>query len=109
MTRPPALYAVVKDYDHGDLGSNSETLQAEFKAWWTNGSGAEVVHYAKTGKKSTVDASKDGQTGQATSSTPSVPTCRAMSTQDSPCPEHRHRLGGPWLRSEGAGALVQRR
>ncbi|CAM5744200.1 hypothetical protein STAFG_4412 [Streptomyces afghaniensis 772] len=66
VTKAPALYAVVKDYDHGDLGSNSEDLQAEFKVWWTNSSGAEVVHYAKTGKKSTVDASKDGQTGQAT-------------------------------------------
>ncbi|MFB7930964.1 LamG-like jellyroll fold domain-containing protein [Streptomyces sp. NPDC056039] len=66
VTKPPTLYAVVKDYDHGDLGSNSETLQAEFKVWWTNSSGGEVVHYAKTGKKSTFDASKDGQTGQAT-------------------------------------------
>ncbi|MEU9570559.1 LamG-like jellyroll fold domain-containing protein [Streptomyces massasporeus] len=66
VTRAPTLYAVVKDYDHGDLGSNSEDLQAEFKVWWTNNSGTEVVRYAKTGKKSTVDASKDGQTGQAT-------------------------------------------
>lgn len=66
VTKAPTLYAVIKDYDHGDLGSNSEELQAEFKVWWTNSSGTEVVRYAKTGKKSTVDASKDGQTGQAT-------------------------------------------
>ncbi|WP_406123562.1 LamG-like jellyroll fold domain-containing protein [Streptomyces sp. NBC_00989] len=66
VTKAPKAYAVIKDYDHGDTGSNSETLQAQFKVWWTNSSGTEVVHYATTAKKTTVDASKDGQTGQAT-------------------------------------------
>lgn len=66
VTKAPKAYAVIKDYDHGDTGSNSETLQAQFKVWWTNSSGVEVVHYATTAKKTTVDASKDGQTGQAT-------------------------------------------
>lgn len=66
VTRAPKAYAVIKDYDHGDTGSNSETLQAQFKVWWTNSAGDEVVHYATTAKKTTVDASKDGQTGQAT-------------------------------------------
>ncbi|MET7685559.1 LamG-like jellyroll fold domain-containing protein [Streptomyces sp. NPDC005423] len=66
VTRAPKAYAVVKDYDHGDTGSNSETLQAQFRVWWTDSSGNEVDHYATTAKKTTVDASKDGQTGQAT-------------------------------------------
>ncbi|MFI6405027.1 LamG-like jellyroll fold domain-containing protein [Streptomyces sp. NPDC050548] len=66
VTKAPKAYAVIKDYDHGDTGSNSETLQAQFKVWWTNSAGVEVVHYATTAKKTTVDASKDGQTGQAT-------------------------------------------
>ncbi|CAL9670257.1 hypothetical protein SUDANB176_07438 [Streptomyces sp. enrichment culture] len=66
VTTAPRVSAVIKDYDHGDTGSNSETLQAEFKIWWTNSSGDEVVHYATTSKKSTVDTSYSDQTGQAT-------------------------------------------
>ncbi|MBL1108800.1 LamG domain-containing protein [Streptomyces sp. 5-8] len=62
VTEAPTLYAVIKDYDHNDTGSNSESLQAHFKVWWTSGS-TEVVHYATTPKKSTTGT---GQTGQAT-------------------------------------------
>lgn len=63
VTEAPTLYAVIKDYDHHDTGGNSETLQAQFKVWWTNSSGDEVIHYATTQKKTTTGA---GQTGQAT-------------------------------------------
>ncbi|MFD4538886.1 LamG-like jellyroll fold domain-containing protein [Streptomyces bauhiniae] len=62
VTEAPTLYAVIKDYDHNDTGSNSESLQAHFKVWWTSGS-TEVVHYATTPKKTTTGT---GQTGQAT-------------------------------------------
>ncbi|KMS83767.1 laminin G [Streptomyces regensis] len=62
VTEPPTLYAVIKDYDHNDTGSNSESLQARFKIWWTSGT-TEVVHYATTPKKTTTGT---GQTGQAT-------------------------------------------
>ncbi|MFJ8021076.1 LamG-like jellyroll fold domain-containing protein [Streptomyces sp. NPDC096311] len=62
VTEAPHVTAVVKDYDHNDVKGNSETLQAKFKVWWTNSSGAEVVHYATTGKQSTTGK---GSTGQA--------------------------------------------
>jgi hypothetical protein len=65
VTDPPTLSAVIKDYDHGDIGSNSESLQAEFKVWWTNRSGDEVVHYAMAAKQNTSDVIKGSQTGQA--------------------------------------------
>ncbi|WP_129307337.1 LamG-like jellyroll fold domain-containing protein [Streptomyces sp. L2] len=61
VTQAPALTAVIKDYDHNDTGSNSESLQARFKIWWTSGT-TEVVHYATTLKKTTTGT---GQTGQA--------------------------------------------
>ncbi|MEU5596465.1 LamG domain-containing protein [Streptomyces sp. NPDC020298] len=64
VSEAPVLHAVIRDYDHGDTGSNSESLQARFKVWWTNGSGDEVVHYATTAKKSTYSVGKDGQTGE---------------------------------------------
>lgn len=65
VTEAPRVTAVIKDYDHNDTGSNTETLQAQFKVWWTSG-GTEVVHYATTAKKTTVGVTKGSQTGQAT-------------------------------------------
>ncbi|MEU9369109.1 LamG-like jellyroll fold domain-containing protein [Streptomyces avermitilis] len=62
VTEAPHVTAVIKDYDHNDIGGNSESLQAHFKVWWTNSSGDTVTHYATTGKVST---SGKGQTGQA--------------------------------------------
>ncbi|WP_307621998.1 LamG-like jellyroll fold domain-containing protein [Streptomyces sp. V3I7] len=62
VTDPPVLSAVIKDYDHNDIGSNSESLQAHFHVWWTSGS-TVVDHYATTGPTSTIGT---GQTGQAT-------------------------------------------
>ncbi|WP_369233806.1 LamG-like jellyroll fold domain-containing protein [Streptomyces sp. R21] len=62
VTDPPTLYAVIKDYDHNDTRSSSESLQAQFKVWWTTSSG-EVDHYATTVKQSSTGT---GQTGQAT-------------------------------------------
>ncbi|MFE1308086.1 LamG-like jellyroll fold domain-containing protein [Streptomyces sp. NPDC058755] len=64
VTDVPSLHTVIRDYDHGDLHSNSETLQAHFKVWWKNSSGDDVVHYATTAKKSTYSVGKDGQTGE---------------------------------------------
>ncbi|MFK0155149.1 LamG-like jellyroll fold domain-containing protein [Streptomyces sp. NPDC090493] len=66
VTEAPRVSAVIRDYDHGDTGSNSETLQAQFKVWWTNSSGDTVTHYATTAKKTTVDSSWSDQTGVAT-------------------------------------------
>ncbi|MFJ9898498.1 LamG-like jellyroll fold domain-containing protein [Streptomyces sp. NPDC091280] len=66
VTAAPRVSVVIRDYDHGDTGSNSETLQAQFKVWWTDGSGNTVTHYAMTAKKSTVDSSWSEQTGVAT-------------------------------------------
>ncbi|MEU6352235.1 LamG-like jellyroll fold domain-containing protein [Streptomyces sp. NPDC047072] len=66
VTEAPRVTAVIKDYDHNDTGSNTESLQAQFKVTWTNSSGTEVVHYATTAKKTTVGATKGSQTGQAT-------------------------------------------
>ncbi|MGX1367627.1 hypothetical protein RKD19_002986 [Streptomyces canus] len=65
VTKAPRVSAVVRDYDHGDTGANSETLQAQFKVWWTSG-GTTVTHYATTAKKTTVDSSWSDQTGVAT-------------------------------------------
>ncbi|MFD5077615.1 LamG-like jellyroll fold domain-containing protein [Streptomyces sp. NPDC058371] len=62
VAEAPHVTAVIKDYDHNDAGSNSESLQARFKVWWTNSSGDTVTHYAMTGK---VTTSGKGQTGQA--------------------------------------------
>ncbi|MER6080336.1 LamG-like jellyroll fold domain-containing protein [Streptomyces sp. NPDC001833] len=66
VTEAPRVSAVIRDYDHGDSGSNSETLQAQFKVWWTDSGGNTVTHYATTAKKSTVDSSWSDQTGVAT-------------------------------------------
>ncbi|WP_223832701.1 LamG-like jellyroll fold domain-containing protein [Streptomyces venezuelae] len=60
----PKLKAFLKDYDHGDTGSNSESLRAEFHVFWTVG-GKTYDHYSTTAAQSTVDASKTGQTGGA--------------------------------------------
>lgn len=65
VTKAPRVSAVIRDYDHGDTGANSETLQAQFKVWWTSGS-TTVTHYATTAKKTTVDSSWSDQTGVAT-------------------------------------------
>ncbi|MCH5674927.1 LamG-like jellyroll fold domain-containing protein [Streptomyces gilvus] len=65
VTDAPRVSAVIRDYDHGDTGSNSETLQAQFKVWWTSG-GTTVTHYATAAKKNTVDSSWSDQTGVAT-------------------------------------------
>jgi hypothetical protein len=66
VTEAPRVSTVIRDYDHGDTGANSESLQAQFKVWWTDGSGNTVTHYATTAKKSTVDSSWSDQTGVAT-------------------------------------------
>jgi len=67
VTQAPRVSAVIRDYDHGDTGSNSETLQAQFKVTWTDSStGGTVTHYATTAKKTTVDSSWSDQTGVAT-------------------------------------------
>ncbi|MHC3468384.1 DNRLRE domain-containing protein, partial [Streptomyces sp. 7R007] len=66
VTEAPRVTAVIRDYDHGDTGSNTETLQAQFKVWWTDSSGNTVTHYAMTPKKTTVDSSWSDQTGVAT-------------------------------------------
>ncbi|MBK3577373.1 laminin G domain-containing protein [Streptomyces sp. MBT65] len=66
VTAAPRVSAVIRDYDHGDTGSNSETLQAQFKVTWTDSSGNTVTHYAMTAKKTTVDSSWSEQTGVAT-------------------------------------------
>ncbi|MER5875395.1 LamG-like jellyroll fold domain-containing protein [Streptomyces sp. NPDC001910] len=62
VSETPTLYAVLKDYDHNDNAGKSETLQAEFKVWWTTSSG-EVEHTAMTVTKTTKGV---GQTGQET-------------------------------------------
>ncbi|WP_244313337.1 LamG-like jellyroll fold domain-containing protein [Streptomyces zinciresistens] len=62
VTGPPKLSAVIKDYDHNDTGSSGQKVQAEFKVWWTNSAGAEVVRYATTVQKTTTGV---GQTGEA--------------------------------------------
>ncbi|MCM2578665.1 LamG-like jellyroll fold domain-containing protein [Streptomyces meridianus] len=62
VSDPPKLTAFIKDYDHGDTGGNSESLRAEFHVFWTVG-GTTYDHYATTGPKNTVDASRSGQTG----------------------------------------------
>ncbi|MEV5310200.1 LamG-like jellyroll fold domain-containing protein [Streptomyces sp. NPDC052610] len=65
VTKLPKLSAVIKDYDHGDVGSNSEQLQAQFKVWWTE-SGETVTKYATTGVVNSRDVSESvTQTGQA--------------------------------------------
>ncbi|WP_306321768.1 MULTISPECIES: LamG-like jellyroll fold domain-containing protein [unclassified Streptomyces] len=65
VAQAPKLKAVIKDLDHGDTGSNTETLQAEFHVWWTSG-GKTYDKYTSSKKLSTTDATKSGQTGQAT-------------------------------------------
>ncbi len=60
----PRLKAFLKDYDHGDIGSNSESLRAQFHVFWTTG-GKTYDHYSTTEAQDTVDASKSGQTGGA--------------------------------------------
>lgn len=65
VSDPPKLKAVIRDYDHGDTGANSEKLTAQFHVWWTSGS-TQVDHYATTSAKSTVDSSWSDQTGVAT-------------------------------------------
>ncbi|MFE6311769.1 MULTISPECIES: LamG domain-containing protein [Streptomyces] len=65
VSAPPKLTAVIRDYDHGDTGGNSERLKAQFRVWWTVG-GTTYNHYATTAAKSTVDSSWSDQTGVAT-------------------------------------------
>ncbi|MER6703791.1 LamG-like jellyroll fold domain-containing protein [Streptomyces fumanus] len=65
VSDPPKLTAVIRDYDHGDTGANSERLKAQFHVWWTSGS-TTVDHYVTTAAKSTVDSSWSDQTGVAT-------------------------------------------
>lgn len=60
----PKLKAVIKDLDHGDTGSNTETLQAQFHVWWTSG-GTTHDKYTLSKKISTTDATASGQTGRA--------------------------------------------
>jgi hypothetical protein len=65
VSRLPKVTAVIKDPDHGDLGSNTEKVRAQFKVWWTEG-GTTVVKYAMTDFLSTRDVSDTiTQTGQA--------------------------------------------
>ncbi|MFB7086645.1 LamG-like jellyroll fold domain-containing protein [Streptomyces sp. NPDC056296] len=65
VSSAPRLTAVIRDYDHGDTGGNSERLKAQFRVWWTAG-GKTYNHYATTAAKSTVDSSWSDQTGVAT-------------------------------------------
>jgi Concanavalin A-like lectin/glucanases superfamily len=65
VSEAPKLTAVIQDYDHGDTGSNSESVKAQFHVWWTSGS-TQVDHYATTVAKSTRDSSWSDQTGVAT-------------------------------------------
>ncbi|MGW3522276.1 LamG-like jellyroll fold domain-containing protein [Streptomyces olivaceus] len=65
VSSAPKLTAVIRDYDHGDTGGNSERLKAQFHVWWTTG-GTTYDHYATTAAKSTVDSSWSDQTGVAT-------------------------------------------
>ncbi|WP_018530966.1 MULTISPECIES: LamG-like jellyroll fold domain-containing protein [unclassified Streptomyces] len=65
VAEAPKLTAVIKDLDHGDTGSNTETLQAQFHVWWTSGS-TTVDKYTLSKKITTRDATSSGQTGQAT-------------------------------------------
>ncbi|RVU29174.1 LamG domain-containing protein [Streptomyces antnestii] len=64
VSDPPKLSAFIKDYDHRDIGSNSETLQAQFHVFWTVGS-TTYDKYTLSKKIDTTDASKSGQTGGA--------------------------------------------
>ncbi|RNG22322.1 LamG-like jellyroll fold domain-containing protein [Streptomyces botrytidirepellens] len=64
VSEPPKLIAALKDLDHGDTGSNSETLKAQFHIFWRVGS-TTYDRYATTAPKSTVDMSRSGQTGVA--------------------------------------------
>ena len=65
VTQAPRVSVDIRDYDHGDVNSNSETLQAQFKVWWTDSSGNTVTHYAMTGKQTTKNSSWSSQTGVA--------------------------------------------
>ncbi|WP_338483743.1 LamG-like jellyroll fold domain-containing protein [Streptomyces sp. SCSIO 75703] len=65
VSEAPKLTAVIRDYDHGDTGGNSERLKAQFSVWWTAG-GTLHQHYATTAAKSTVDSTWSVQTGVAT-------------------------------------------
>ncbi|WP_307131708.1 LamG-like jellyroll fold domain-containing protein [Streptomyces aurantiacus] len=62
VSAAPRLTAFIKDYDHGDAGGNTESLQAEFHVFWTVGA-TSYDRYATTGPKTTVNASKSGDTG----------------------------------------------
>ncbi|MFD0306076.1 LamG-like jellyroll fold domain-containing protein [Streptomyces sp. NPDC127119] len=62
VSEAPRLTAFIKDYDHGDAGGNTESLRAQFHVFWTVG-GTSYDRYATTGPKTTVDASKSGNTG----------------------------------------------
>ncbi|CAM5236505.1 LamG domain-containing protein OS=Streptomyces alboniger OX=132473 GN=CP975_29470 PE=4 SV=1 [Streptomyces alboniger] len=64
VSEAPKLKAFLEDYDHGDIGSNSESLRAEFHVFWTV-NGKTYDHYSTTAAQSTVDSSKSGQTGGA--------------------------------------------
>lgn len=64
VDKAPKLKAVIKDLDHGDTGSNTETLQAQFHVWWTSG-GTTHDKYTLSKKISTTDATASGQTGRA--------------------------------------------
>jgi hypothetical protein len=66
VTEAPKLKVVIKDYDHNDNAGLQESLQAEFKVWWTGSSGT-VERTAKTKAIGTGNVSqKNKQTGQAT-------------------------------------------
>ncbi|MER6091736.1 DNRLRE domain-containing protein [Streptomyces bluensis] len=80
----PVLSAYIKDYDHGDLGGNTEELQAQFQVFWTK-DGTSYTKTATMPAKSTTDASNSGQTGVRCSSTRQVPMSRATVRLASPC------------------------
>ncbi|MFF4525516.1 DNRLRE domain-containing protein [Streptomyces bluensis] len=80
----PVLSAYIKDYDHGDLGGNTEKLQAQFQVFWTK-DGTSYTKTATMPAKSTTDASNSGQTGVRCSSTRQVPMSRATVRLASPC------------------------
>ncbi|MDT0420293.1 LamG-like jellyroll fold domain-containing protein [Streptomyces evansiae] len=65
VSEAPMLNSAIKDYDHGDLGSNTEKVQAEYHVFWTQ-NGTTQNKYATMPAQSTKDATASGQTGVAT-------------------------------------------
>ena len=61
----PTLKAIIRDWDHHDIGSNTEQLKAEFKVYWTSG-GTTKVYLSRTDYKTSNSDASNSQLGYET-------------------------------------------